>query len=261
MSKIIGQDFSNKSFPSYEGKGLTYENCTFHSTRMTDSNFGMAVFNNCTFKNTDFTDSDFRDVRFENCQLESTSFLGAYMDDVCLRVCEIAKCNFNEAFMDDAYFDLSVVHKCDFIGTNLRSTQFSGGSVNRSDFSFANLYDIYGIQSTSISNCDFDRAFDDDYGYRSWKVPRYEVNQQRKREEVRQDRQMLEAMEREIREAEEANAYVIQNANAYIFIGLVMFVLAYLMTPAEEFYEILFLIVFIGIGLVSLLLGIWGKSQ
>jgi hypothetical protein len=72
--KLVGKDFSNQYLLDIDGKGVTYENCSFFASVIERGYFHQAHFKQCNFRGARFINSVFRSATFEGCDFAYADF-------------------------------------------------------------------------------------------------------------------------------------------------------------------------------------------
>ena len=125
---ITGETINDMDFSSYY-LGFTwfmenqFDSCTFHTTRLTDTNFNFSIFRNCKFSENYILKADWNDVKFIHCSIVSIEavrvcFFRIIMEDCEVNNSEFARCSFvpakHKEDQEDGHFSKTVFRNCKF---------------------------------------------------------------------------------------------------------------------------------------------------
>lgn len=142
--KIKGETINNFDFSSfYLGGTLFADNqfdfCTFHTTKLTDTNFCGNRFRDCKFSENYILKADWDDVEFIHCSIVSieavrVSFFSIIMEDCEVINSEFFRCYFDpvheegqeEGHLSKTVFRNCTFEACSFVDCVFDSVEFNG---------------------------------------------------------------------------------------------------------------------------------------
>ena len=124
---ITGETINDMDLSSYF-LGLTwfmdnqFDSCTFHTTRLTDTNFNFSVFRNCKFSENYILKADWNYVKFIHCSIVSLEavrvcFFNIIMEDCEVKNSEFASCSFepgHQEGQEEGHLTKTVFRNCTF---------------------------------------------------------------------------------------------------------------------------------------------------
>ena len=148
---VTGEIISDMDFSSYY-LGSTwfmdnqFDSCTFHTTRLTDTNFCGSVFRSCTFSENYILKADWNDIKMMHCAIVSLEavrvcFFRIIMEDCEVKNSEFARCSFtpiHKEVQEDGRFTKTVFRNCTFEVCNFEdcvfdSVEFIGCTFTNTD--------------------------------------------------------------------------------------------------------------------------------
>lgn len=133
-----------------------FDSCTFHTTKLTDTNFCGNVFLNCQFSENSIRKADWDDLKFIHCSIVSlravrVSFLSIIMEDCEVRNAEFTRCyfdplhqegqedgHFSETFFRNCTFEDCTFEDCSFEDCIFDSVEFIGCTFTNTEIDTAN---------------------------------------------------------------------------------------------------------------------------
>lgn len=128
-----------------------FDSCTFHTTKLTDTNYCGNVFRNCKFSENYILKADWNDVKFIHCSIVSieavrVSFFSIIMEDCEVKNSEFTRCYFNpahkegqeEGHLSKTIFRNCIFKLCSFADCVFDSVEFNGCTFMDTDIDTMN---------------------------------------------------------------------------------------------------------------------------
>ena len=148
---IIDMDFSSYYLSFSWFADNQFDSCTFHTTRLTDTNYCGNVFRNCKFSENYIRKADWDEVKFICCSIVSleavrVSFFSIIMEDCEVKNSEFTRCYFNplhrevkeEGHLSKTVFRNCTFEDCSFEDCVFDSVEFIGCTFTNTEIDTTN---------------------------------------------------------------------------------------------------------------------------